>query len=155
MGPHLISGATALVLFFPCLISQPPPLLTLLACGSICMDRQIRQAASVSDKGYGSPPRRTGRRRCDTTSAIHESRAALDWPHTSATFFLISPPPSRLNFHERNRNNCPQVAFSRHPAKPGSRLNSTSDSFWTWRGGRGLLDLVCVSCTTKRKNEIS
>lgn len=44
-------------------------------------------------------------------------------------FLSYYPQPSRLNFHERNRNNCRQVAFSRHPAKPGSRLNSTSDSF--------------------------
>lgn len=72
---------------------HPAPPLTLLACRSIYMDRQIRRDASVSDKGYGSPPRRTGRRRCDTTSAIHEPRAALDWPHTSATFFLITPHP--------------------------------------------------------------
>lgn len=43
--------------------------------------------------------------------------------------YYQNPPPSRLNFHERNRKNCPQVAFSRHSAKPGSRLNSRSDSF--------------------------
>lgn len=73
--------------------------------------------------------------------------------HVSA-FLSSYPPPSQLNFHAQNHNNCPQVAFSRHPVKPGSRLNNTSDSFWTWRGGRGVLGLVWISFTSKRKNEV-
>lgn len=154
MGPHLISGATALVLSFPCLISPPPPSHPsrlwkhLYGQTNPSSSVGLRQGVWVPSTPDGPAPMR---------HHLSYSRIAggIGLASHVSDFLSYYPPPSRLNFHERNRNNCPQVAFSRLPAKPGSRLNSTSDSFWTWRGGRGLLDLVCVSCTTKRMNEIS
>lgn len=143
-----------LVLFFPCLIiSKPPspPVLTLLACGSICMDRQIRRAASVSDKGVWVPLH-AGRAGADATPPQLFTNGGRNWiglTRQRLSFLSIYPPPSsRLNF--------PMSAiaiiarrwrFPRQLSQTGesSKQQVRPDSFWTSRGagGRGLLDLIC------------
>lgn len=137
-----------------------PPFLTLLACGSICMDRQIRRAASVSDKGVWVPSMPDGP--APMRHHLSYSRIAGGIglaSHVSDDFPPHHPHPLDLNFHERNRNNCPQVAFFATLTQPntGSRLNSTSDSFLDMprREGRDFLTSYVCLVRRNRKNEIS
>lgn len=95
--------------------STPSPFSSSSLVEGFVWTSHIRRAASDSDKGYGSPitPDGPALMRHQISYSHFTNRRARSAPYCS---FLFTPPPllSRLKFSmERNRNDCPQVAFSR------------------------------------------